>query len=217
MIVQEKTCSLLVESNKTKGTGLMNSLTDFITSLDNIDSLYDLENEVIKGMQRLFRVVVGTYLEALDDYIFNIKQDGYQVINKQPRTINFAFGEVGFKRRYYLYPDGKKGFLLDKKLKLEGKKRLSPYLRSVIASLSQTTTMRNTANVINLLTHNSISAWSVDLIAREIGAKAAEEISDNESKPDPDLRSVDNLVVEGDAVAVKSKNKGNIITFQNGK
>ena len=213
MIVQEKTCSLLVETNKTKGTGLMNSLTDFITSLDNIDSLYDLENEVIKGMQRLFGVVVGTYLEALDDYIFNIKQDGYQVINKQPRTINFAFGEVGFKRRYYLYPDGKKGFLLDKKLKLEGKKRLSPYLRSVIASLSQTTTMRNTANVINLLTHNSISAWSVDLIAREIGAKAAEEIADNESKSDSDLRSVDNLVVEGDAVAVKSKDKGNIITF----
>ena len=191
----------------------MNSLTDFITSLDNIDSLYDLENEVIKGIQRLFGVVVGTYLEALDDYIFNTKQDGYQVINKQPRTINFVFGEVGFKRRYYLCPDGKKVFLLEKKLKLEGKKRLSPYLRSVIASLSQTTTMRNTANVINLLTHNSISAWSVDLIAREIGAKVAEETAKDESKPEPDLRSVDNLVVEGDAVAVKSKDKGNIINF----
>ena len=174
MIVQEKTCSLLVETNKTKETGLMNSLTDFITSLDNIDSLYDLENEVIKGMQRLFRVVVGTYLEALDDYILNNKQDGYQVINRPPRTINFGFGVVGFKR---------------------------------------TTTMRNTANVINLLTHNSISAWSVDLIAREIGAKVAGEIADDESKLDPDLRSVDNLVVEGDAVAVKSKDKGNIITF----
>ena len=72
----------------------MNILTDFITSLDNIDSLYDFENEVIKGIQRLFGVVVGTYLEALDDYIFNTKHDGYQVINKQPRTINFAFGEV---------------------------------------------------------------------------------------------------------------------------
>ena len=42
----------------------MNILTDFITSLDNIDSLYDFENEVIKGIQRLFGVVVGTYLEA---------------------------------------------------------------------------------------------------------------------------------------------------------
>ncbi|QGF41340.1 hypothetical protein LG045_09650 (plasmid) [Limosilactobacillus gastricus] len=67
--------------------------------------------------------------------------------------------------------------------------------------------------MINLLTHNSISAWSVDLIAREIGAKVAGEIADDESKLDPDLRSVDNLVVEGDAVAVKSKDKGNIITF----
>ncbi|PJE50245.1 UPF0236 family transposase-like protein, partial [Pediococcus damnosus] len=173
-------------------------LADFIESLGNLDSLFDLEEQVILHLRKSFQLVVAEYLRQLDETLVPSIPAENTFINRQARTIEFMFGAVNFERRCYLRPNGSYYFPLDEQLQLEERKRISPYFKSVVAKIGQTTTMRNTAAMINLASQTDISAWSVDRIIRDMADTVKTEEKSSEEKL-VKKRKVENLVVEGDA------------------
>ena len=108
------------------------------------------------------------FLESLDESLMHQAPEEYRVINYQERTITFAFGPVTFRRRYYDTGD-RKLFYLDEKLAIKSRRRLSPYYLMMMAEIAQTTTMRNTATVLNLLFDSWVTADSVMRAVHELG------------------------------------------------
>ncbi|MCC4461898.1 UPF0236 family transposase-like protein, partial [Limosilactobacillus reuteri] len=74
---------------------------------------------------------------------------------------NFIFGPVTFQRRYYQAGTKKREFYLDQQLKIKPRRRLSPQYLMMMAKIAQTTTMRNTADILNLVFDSGITADSV--------------------------------------------------------
>lgn len=181
-------------------------LADFIESLGNLDSLFDLEEQVILHLRKSFQLVVAEYLRQLDETLVSSIPAENTFINRQARTIEFMFGAVNFERRCYLRPNGSYYFPLDEQLQLEERKRISPYFKSVVAKIGQTTTMRNTAAMINLASQTDISAWSVDRIIRDMADTVKTEEKSSEKKI-VKRRKVENLVVEGDAFEIHKINR----------
>lgn len=95
-------------------------------------------------------------------------------------------------------------FYLDKELAIETRRRLSPYYRQMMALVAQTTTMRNTATVLNLLFDSGVTVDSVMHAVHEPGAPIKEATRHNEqavvSRYVPTT-----LTVEGDAFVIKLK------------
>ncbi|BAP85836.1 ISLho1 transposase [Paucilactobacillus hokkaidonensis JCM 18461] len=181
-------------------------LADFIDSLKNLDSLFDLEEQVIRCLREMFQEIVSKYLIQLDETLVSQIPSDHTFINRQPRTINFMFGAVSFERRCYRKTDGTNYFPLDTHLKLASRKRFSPYFKSVVSKIGQMTTMRNTADMINLASQTDISAWAVDKIVREM----ADIVAVEEETLDKEIvhrKKVDNLVIEGDAFEVRERGK----------
>ena len=86
-------------------------------------SLFEVEQLILKAVLNLAQEIMKQFLENLDDELMKDSSNDYQVINSQPRTINFCFGPVTFQRRYYK----DQGFYLDNELKIKPRKRLSSY------------------------------------------------------------------------------------------
>lgn len=142
--------------------------------------------------------LMKAYLESLDDQLATEVSDKHSVVNRQSRTINFCFGPVTFQRRYY---QGL-GFYLDHHLKIKPRRRLSAYLRLMMAKLGQVTTMRNAAMALNLLFDSGISANSVMEAIHELGSAVATRTKQNEAQV-RDRQVPHHLVIEGDALEIK--------------
>ncbi|WP_132329549.1 ISLre2 family transposase, partial [Limosilactobacillus reuteri] len=116
------------------------------------------------------------FLESLDRSLKSQTPANYQVINKQPQTLNFIFGPVTFQRRYYQAGTKKREFYLDQQLKIKPRRRLSPHYLMMMAKIAQTTTMRNTADILNLVFDSGITADSVMHAVHELGNQIANQI-----------------------------------------
>lgn len=79
-------------------------------------------DEIFKTYKESTPRLVQNFLESLDNYIFNdkLRKRRYESKGLYERTIITKYGEVTFKRRYYIAKDstGKDGFLLDRYLNL---------------------------------------------------------------------------------------------------
>jgi len=186
----------------------MFSVSEVIQELGKIDSLFSLEETVIRQMRAYFGQLMGAYFEAMDQKLAYSVHD--QFVNQDTRTINFLFGPVTFKRRRYRDKDGNYYFALDQLLKIEARKRLSPYFVSVLAELGQMTTLRNTAEFVNLLTLTDVSPWTVSEAIRKASEKVAaeREIKEAQVFKKQDQRRVPVLFVEGDAFLLKERGAG---------
>lgn len=182
----------------------MNILTEITTDLKDLKSLFDVEQVMIRRIREVFQLIMSQYLEQLDNALAQNCAD--PVINLQQREITFAFGKVTFKRRYYLGENGGY-FLLDRSLKIDKYKRFSPYLKQLMAKIGQLTTMRNTAQVINVAYQSDISADAVMKAIHELGAKVAEKAVDSEKQIVHRL-TPHNLVIEGDDFNLRSQKPG---------
>ncbi|WP_267865250.1 UPF0236 family transposase-like protein [Limosilactobacillus reuteri] len=185
----------------------MDIVPEIQAKVANLTSLFEVEERVVREVLQFAQVVMGWYLEKLDEQLLAEKDAGWRCVNRQERTVNFTFGPVTFKRRYYYDEKGQGHFLLDERLKLAGRKRISPFLRMAIAKVAQVTTMRNTADVINLLFNAGVSTNAVMTAVHELGPKVATQSQVNEQKP-VERRIPQNLVLEGDATPIKIKGRG---------
>ena len=165
------------------------------------ESLFEVEQLILKAVLNLAQIIMKHFLENLDDELMLNSSNDYQVINLQPRTINFCFGPVTFQRRYYK----EQGFYLDNELKIKPRKRLSSYFTLMMAKIAQTTTMRNTANILNMFFNSGISVDSVMKAVHQLGPKVYQKTITNENQ-NKKRKVPQNLVIEGDAVSIKIKN-----------
>lgn len=99
----------------------MDILTEITTELANCSSLFEVEQKILQWAMSLAQEAMKSFLEGLDDQLFSSRAEEQRVINRQERTVTFAFGPVTFNRRYY---QGQ-GFALDQELKITLRKRLS--------------------------------------------------------------------------------------------
>ncbi|PWT33793.1 ISLre2 family transposase, partial [Limosilactobacillus reuteri] len=139
-------------------------------------SLFEAEQIILKGVLELGQVIMQNFLESLDRSLKSQTPANYQVINKQPQTLNFIFGPVTFQRRYYQAGTKKREFYLDQQLKIKPRRRLSPHYLMMMAKIAQTTTMRNTADILNLVFDSGITADSVMHAVHELGNQIANQI-----------------------------------------
>ncbi|PTS23589.1 ISLre2 family transposase, partial [Limosilactobacillus reuteri] len=70
----------------------------------------------------------------------------------------------------------KREFYLDQQLKIKPRRRLSPHYLMMMAKIAQTTTMRNTADILNLVFDSGITADSVMHAVHELGNQIANQI-----------------------------------------
>ena len=92
----------------------MNIVPEMMTKLAKCGSLIEIEEVILRSMLELGQRVMQTYLETLDDQLNSEAPATHRVINRQPRTINFSFGPVTFKRRYYQVEKAPNEFFLDR-------------------------------------------------------------------------------------------------------
>ena len=154
----------------------MDILTEIEQNLVKSGSLFEAEQIILKGVLELGQVIMQNFLESLDRSLKSQAPANYQVINKQPRTLNFIFGPVTFQRRYYQAGTKKREFYLDQQLKIKPRRRLSPHYLMMMAKIAQTTTMRNTADILNLVFDSGITADSVMHAVHELGNQIANQI-----------------------------------------
>ncbi|OYS45435.1 ISLre2 family transposase, partial [Limosilactobacillus reuteri] len=76
----------------------MDILTEIEQNLVKSGSLFEAEQIILKGVLELGQVIMQNFLESLDRSLKSQAPANYQVINKQPRTLNFIFGPVTFQR-----------------------------------------------------------------------------------------------------------------------
>ena len=153
----------------------MDILTEIEQNLVKSGSLFEAEQIILKGVLELGQVIMQNFLESLDRSLKSQAPANYQVINKQPRTLNFIFGPVTFQRRYYQAGTKKREFYLDQQLKIKPRRRLSPHYLMMMAKIAQTTTMRNTADILNLVFDSGITADSVMHAVHELGNQVAKQ------------------------------------------
>lgn len=72
----------------------------------------------------------------------------------------------------------------------------------MMAKIAQTTTMRNTADILNMFFDSGISVDSVMKAVHQLGPKVRQKKITNETQSEK-RRIPYNLVIEGDAVAIK--------------
>ncbi|WP_405077604.1 ISLre2 family transposase [Limosilactobacillus reuteri] len=154
----------------------MDILTEIEQNLVKSGSLFEAEQIILKGVLELGQVIMQNFLESLDRSLKSQTPANYQVINKQPQTLNFIFGPVTFQRRYYQAGTKKREFYLDQQLKIKPRRRLSPHYLMMMAKIAQTTTMRNTADILNLVFDSGITADSVMHAVHELGNQIANQI-----------------------------------------
>lgn len=185
----------------------MNIVSELEANLAQCDSLFEAEQLILKASMRIAQQAMASFLERLDDQLSAQAQPGCQTINRQSRTINFAFGPVTFKRRYCRCSATECQFHLDQALGIASRSRQSPYYLMMMAKLGQATTMRNAAMALNLIFDNGVTHDTVMRAVHQLGPLVAEETQRQETKP-VQRRVPENLTIEGDAFMIKLKKPG---------
>ncbi|MCC4474717.1 UPF0236 family transposase-like protein, partial [Limosilactobacillus reuteri] len=117
-----------------------------------------------------------------------------------------------FQRRYYQAGTKKREFYLDQQLKIKPRRRLSPHYLMMMAKIAQTTTMRNTADILNLVFDSGITADSVMHAVHELGNQVAEQTQVKERQT-THRHMPKNLTIEGDAFMIKGKKEAGQLTL----
>lgn len=168
-------------------------------------SLFQAEQDILQWALHLACEALQGFLQGLDDQLFAERSDDEQVVSRQSRTIDFSFGPVTFRRRVYCDEQGQSYFKLDQFFQIEHHKRLSPYLRLMMAEIGQVTTMRNTAQILGLVCPSSqVSANSVMTAVHQLGPQVRALTQQAETQA-VQRRVPAHLIIEGDAFMIKLK------------
>lgn len=102
-------------------------VTEYLKKLISEGGLSDFTDDLNKQMMEFGNKTTGYLVEYAENIIFKLKErkEEFESLEIDDRTIITIFGEITFKRRYYLDKETRKRvYLLDEFLRLEPKQRM---------------------------------------------------------------------------------------------
>ncbi|HHY34849.1 MAG TPA: hypothetical protein GX510_04330 [Firmicutes bacterium] len=122
------------------------------------------EKQVRGQLARVGCEVLSMIFEALDERLMQERDPNLRVVGFRDRTIVTVFGEMKIRRR--LYEDkvtGETRFLLDERLGLEKRDRVSAGVKDLAVRLSTEMPFRRAADVLSEITPgiSPMTAWNI--------------------------------------------------------
>ncbi len=169
-----------------------------------------ISDVVVKISLTAAREVCKQILEFLDEHLLRTRDKSLKVERIRSRWAIFTLGSVQFKRRQYIDKDGKRRYLLDEYLGLEGKSPLTPELKESGAFLTTLLPFMKCEQVMDkslpqaAVSHTTLhrtvkrltESWLRDEDSRKKRSYDSEEIPSGED------RTVSRLMIEADGVNI---------------
>lgn len=151
-------------------------MSDCSPVVDLVGSLSDFgcwEEEVARFVNQMGCDVSTKLLSSVDDHLASTRPEGLRYIGMRRHTIVCRFGEVTIERRLYLDRQGDYRFLLDEAIGLKPRKRQSPSVAALAATLAAHVPFRVAADLLSVMLPSSVSHQSIHNLVAEIGDERA--------------------------------------------
>lgn len=180
--------------------------------LQNISDINTLEKAVLE----LARQMMEKAIETLEEELFKNKDDNLEVVRIIERTISTRVGNIKLKRR--LYKDKRTGeaiILLDRKLGLRKKKRVSGEYLKLLVILASKMTYRQVEEVLDEAGFPHLSHTTIFNEVRNFGKRESEKLKHEKEEIftggkvlKGEEKEVPLLFVEADGIMVGSQEEG---------
>jgi hypothetical protein len=178
--------------------------------IHNLKSGEGLSEVIVKMSLEVGRSFCKQVLELLDEYIFRQRGKELKVERIRSRWVIFSLGNVNIKRRQYIDQEGKRRYLLDEYLGLEGKSPLTPeikessiFLTTLLPFVKCAVVMEKNlpqAAVSHTTLHRTVSKVTQPWLQAEESRK--QQVYERGELPEGEERKVSHLMVEADGVNI---------------
>lgn len=196
-----------------RGLPMDKIITDIYEIMKGSSNPIKAEEEIQSYMWTVLSDIMQEIFSKMNQTIKVEKQkQGWKVERNDPRTIQYIFGPVQFKRTLMKDPSGNNHYPLDNWLGIEKHQRYSPLVEVQVAELVSDATYRDTAKFIEAWTPVEISHQTVKTVLERVGkiqGKYDQALVEDmeESTHLPNGKKVDFLYAEADGVYVRSTEK----------
>lgn len=136
----------------------MQELTASIGSVvASASSFEELEDGVFASICEFGRCETAAALRARDDALYASAPPGWHVKDRRSRSVLTRYGSVEVLRRRYVDGEGAARYLLDERLGLEKRSRISPSLERLLVTLSADVSFRGAAHVVSTVVGTHVS------------------------------------------------------------
>ena len=132
-------------------------------------SLRDYEEFVLKEGTEVLRNAMCRALEKLDDTIFSEHESSFSVKEKRMRTLASTLGDLKFKRRIYIDKYGNSAPLLDEKLDIGFRSRISPLAFEFLVNMASVVSYQEASNILAGKGGSIVSANTVMRAIHRVG------------------------------------------------
>ena len=132
-------------------------------------SLRDYEEFVLKEGTEVLRNAMCRALEKLDDTIFSEHESSFSVKEKRMRTLASTLGDLKFKRRIYIDKYGNSAPLLDEKLDIGFRCRISPLAFEFLVDMASVVSYQEASNILAGKGGSIVSANTVMRAIHRVG------------------------------------------------
>jgi len=172
-------------------------------------TMVDIENHLNIWFQGWNEWLMQHAIERMDkELYYHYKQEGWKIDRKEPRTVQFQFGQVTFYRRR-LEKEGEQSFLaLDKALGLEKYKRHSPHVKAAMAQLGAQMPYRQAEKALKLAGSVRASHTTIHKATQEVGGKVEHYLNQYDyASSNKKRKKVKAIFIEGDGVMINGREK----------
>ena len=177
---------------------------------NNLKSGEGLSGVIVEMSLEVARNFCKQVLELLDDYILRMRGKHLKVEHLRSRWVMFSLGNVRFKRRQYIDEDGRRRYLLDEYLGLEGKSPLAPEIKESSIFLTTLLPFMKCAEIMDrslpqaavsrTTLHRTVSKVTKPWLQAEESRKR--QLYETGELPESEERKVSHLMVEADGVNI---------------
>lgn len=192
-------------------------ITDIYEIMKGSSNPIEAEEDIQAYMWTVLSDVMQEIFSKVNQTIKEEKQkQGWKVQRNDPRTIQYVFGPVQYKRTLMKDPSGNNHYPLDDWLGIEKYQRYSPLVEVQVAELVSDATYRDTAKFIKAWTPVELSHQKVKTVLERVGKIQGEYdqalVEDMEEAAHlPKGKKVDFLYAEADGVYVEVRKKRKIL------
>lgn len=139
------------------------------------DDFEVFESAVFDRICAIGRAEASRMLRELDEELARTAPAGLRLKDRRVKRVLTRFGEVEVSRRRYVDPDGGCRYLLDERMALEPRRRLSASLERVLVRLSAAVSFREAADITSELSAACVSHAAAHAAIARAGTRLAEE------------------------------------------
>lgn len=205
-----------------RGLPMERIITKIYDLLKDTDSLIEFEEQLQLYMYETCASLVETVFSQINDVVKKQKQEEeWKVERNDPRSIQFTFGNVYFKRTLMYDEKGKPHYPLDDWLGIRKHQRYSPLVEFKVAELASESTYREVANILEEWTAVEMTHTTVGGMLKRVGNAQAEADKEmvqelEEAASLPKGKKIDFLYTEADGVFVRGLEKKKHIEVSHG-